>query len=94
MFPCILDELISRLLNIKCRSKYFSFSALDVIWFKGDQTIFNGDKYWIQRRKDDHFLSIFNTVKDDCGTINVVAFNKTGEVWHSFDLLVKGKLML
>ena len=40
--------------------------------------------------KESYFLTIFNTNKSDCGKFNLVAFNSTGEIWHSFNLLVRG----
>jgi len=63
---------------------------LDVGWFHGSEAIHNNSKYWTYRKKDSHFLTIFNATKTDCGKFNLVAFNKTGEIWHSFNMLVRG----
>ena len=62
----------------------------DVGWFHGSEAIKNDNKYWTYRTKESHFLTIFNTNKSDCGKFNLVAFNGTGEIWHSFNLLVRG----
>lgn len=59
-------------------------------WFKKSEPIIISSKYWIYRKKDCHFLTIFDIKREDCGNYRLAAFNKTGEIWHSIELTVKG----
>ena len=60
-------------------------------WFKKSEPIIVSSKYWIYRKKDSHFLTIFDIKKEDCGNYRMVAFNNSGEIWHGLELTVKGE---
>ena len=60
-------------------------------WFKKSELISKSAKYWIHRKKESHFLTIFDMLKEDCGSYSCVAFNKSAELWHSIELTVKGR---
>ena len=60
-------------------------------WFKNAEPINISSKHWIYRKNDCHFLTVFDTKKEDCGNYKVAAFNKTGEIWKDIQLNVKGK---
>merc|ERR1719150_103990 len=59
---------------------------IDVAWFKKSELISKSAKYWIHRKKESHFLTIFDLLKEDCGSYSCVAFNKSAELWHSIAL--------
>ena len=61
-------------------------------WFRKSEPIIISSKHWIYREKDSHFLTIFDIKKEDCGIYRMIAFNKSGEIWHATELTVKGDL--
>ena len=65
----------------------------DIAWFKKSKPIEKDRfKYWSYRRKNHFFLTIFDVKNEDCGNYSMAAFNKTGEIWHSLEMTVKGKM--
>ena len=64
----------------------------DVAWFRDSEPIIISSKYWIYRKKESHFLTIFDIKREDCGNYRMVAFNKSGEIWHAVQLSVRGDL--
>ena len=66
------------------------FSA-DVVWFRNGTMLESSPTIETTRVQNSHFLTLFDSRREDVGEYECVAINRTGERWRTYNLHVDRK---